>query len=99
MYISGIVLCNPDVYIQKLSVDIFFSYGFIYPEAKCSFFFSSSPMDTTKSYMGVLGEIDVWDGLDDVDLEQSISYNALDNEHMAHECSETFSTNEVWSML
>jgi len=56
-------------------------------------------MDTTKSYMGVLGEIDVWDGLDDVDLEQSISYNALDNEHMAHECSETFSTNEVWSML
>ena len=37
--------------------------------------------------MGVLGEIDVWDGLDDVDLEQSISYNALDNEHRVHECS------------
>ena len=73
-------------------------YGFIYPEAKCSFFFSS-PMDTIESYMGVLGEIDVWDGLDDVDLEQSISYNALDNEHRARECSEEFSTNEVWSML
>jgi len=23
----------------------------------------------------------VWDGLDDVDLEQSITYNVLDNEH------------------
>ena len=54
-------------------------------------------MDTTESYMGVLGEIDVWDGLDDVDMEQSTSYNALDNEHRAHECSEAFSTNEVWS--
>ncbi|XP_068501365.1 protein FAR1-RELATED SEQUENCE 6-like [Phaseolus vulgaris] len=53
-------------------------------------------MDTTESYMGVLGEIDVWDGLDDVDLEQSTSYNALDNEHRAHECSEAFSTNEVF---
>ena len=38
--------------------------------------------------MGVLGEIDMWDGLDDVDLEQSISYNALDNEQRAHECNE-----------
>ncbi|XP_068466601.1 PKS-NRPS hybrid synthetase cheA-like [Phaseolus vulgaris] len=47
-------------------------------------------MDTTESYMGVLGEIDVWDGLDDVDLEQSISYNALDNDHRTHECSEVF---------
>jgi len=56
-------------------------------------------MDTTESNMGVLGEIDVWDGLDDVDMEQSISYNALDNEHKAHECSEAFSTDEVWSML
>ena len=62
-------------------------------------FFFNCRMDTTESYMGVLGEIDVWDGLDDVDLEQSISYNALDNEHRAHECSEAFSTNEVWSML
>ncbi|XP_068504274.1 uncharacterized protein [Phaseolus vulgaris] len=53
-------------------------------------------MDTTESYMRVLGEIDVWDELDDVDLEQSISYNALDNEHRAHECSETFSTDEVF---
>ena len=62
-------------------------------------FFFNCPMDTADSYMGVLGEIDVWDGLDDVDLEQSISYYALDNEHRAHECSEAFSTNEVWSML
>ncbi|XP_068504242.1 uncharacterized protein [Phaseolus vulgaris] len=53
-------------------------------------------MDTTESYMGVLREIDVWDGLDDVDLEQSISYNALDNETRVHECSEAFSTNEVF---
>ena len=68
MYISGIVLCNPDVHIRKLSVDFFLPYGFIYPEANYSFFFSS-PMDTTESYMGVLGEIDVWDGLDDVDQE------------------------------
>jgi len=30
--------------------------------------------------MGISGEINVWDGLDDVDLEQSITYNALDNE-------------------
>ena len=62
------------------------------------FIFFSNRMDTTESCMGVLGEIDVWDGLDDVDLEQSRSYNALDNEHRAHECSEAFSTNEVWSM-
>jgi len=34
-----------------------------------------------------------------VDLEQSISYNTLNNEHRVHECSEAFSTNEVWSML
>jgi len=45
--------------------------------------------------MGIIGEIDVWDVLDDVDMEQSISYNALDNEHRAYECSETFTTNEV----
>jgi len=37
-------------------------------------------MDTTDSYMGISGEINVWNGLDDVDLEQSITYNALDNE-------------------
>ncbi|KAK7373561.1 hypothetical protein VNO80_06976 [Phaseolus coccineus] len=52
-------------------------------------------MDTEDSFMGISGEIDVWDGLDDVDLEQSISYNALDNEHRAHQCSEAFTTNEV----
>ena len=37
----------------------------------------------------------MWDGLDDVDMEHSITYNALDNEHRAHECSEAFATNEV----
>jgi len=52
-------------------------------------------MDTVDSYMGISGEIDVWDGLEDVDLEQPITYNVLDNEHKAHECSEAFSTNEV----
>ncbi|KAK7333675.1 hypothetical protein VNO80_30452 [Phaseolus coccineus] len=52
-------------------------------------------MDIEDSFMGISGEIDVWDGLDDVDLEQSISYNALDNEHRAHQCSEAFTTNEV----
>jgi len=31
------------------------------------------------SYMKISREIDVWDGLDDVDLEHSITYNALDN--------------------
>jgi len=52
-------------------------------------------MDIAYSYMGIVGEIDVWDRLDDVDMEQSISYNALDNEHKTHECSEAFNTNEV----
>jgi len=42
------------------------------------------------SYMGISGEIDLWDGLDDVDMEQSITYNELDNEDMTHKCSETF---------
>jgi len=50
-------------------------------------------MDTTNSYMGISGEIDVWDGIDDVDMEQSITYNTLDNEHRAHKCSEVFTTN------
>jgi len=59
------------------------------------FFFSALPMDTTDSYMGISGEINVCDGLDDVDLEHSITYNMLDNEHRAHECSEAFTTNEV----
>jgi len=36
-----------------------------------------------------------WDGLDYVNLEQLITYNTLDNEHRTHECSETFTTNEV----
>ena len=45
--------------------------------------------------MGISGEIDVWDGLDDVDLEQLITCNALDNEHRAYKCSEAFTTNEV----
>jgi len=49
-------------------------------------------MDTVDSYMGIPGEIDVWDGLDDIDIEQSITYNTLDNEHRVHECSETFTT-------
>jgi len=42
-------------------------------------------MDTTDSYMGISGEIDVWDGLDDVDMKQLITYNTLDNEqgHMS----------------
>ncbi|XP_068483364.1 uncharacterized protein [Phaseolus vulgaris] len=53
-------------------------------------------MDTQDSYMGISGEIDVWDGLDDVDMEQSITYNALDNEDMTHKCSEAFTTNEVF---
>jgi len=79
-------------------VDIFFVMDLFIRKLSAHFFFSN-PMDTTESYMGVLREIDVWEGLDDVDLEQSINYNALDNEHRAHECSETFSTNEVWSML
>ena len=52
-------------------------------------------MDTVDSYMEISGKINVWDGLDDVDLEQSITYNTLDNEHKAHEYSETFTTNEV----
>jgi len=68
-----------DFYIRKLS-DIFFP---------------AFSMDTTDSYMGISREIDVWDGLDDVDLEQSITHNAFDNEHRAHKCSETFTTNEV----
>ena len=68
-----------NLYIQKLTYMLFFS--------KLS-------MDTTDSYMEISGEIDVWDGLD-VDMEQSIRYNVLDNEHMAHECSETFTTNKV----
>jgi len=50
------------------------------------FFFPALPMDTTDLYMRILWEIDVWDGLHDVDLEQSKPYNALDNEHRAHEC-------------
>ena len=45
--------------------------------------------------MGISGEIDVWDGLDDVDMEQSITYNALDNEDMTNKCSETLITNKV----
>ena len=47
-------------------------------------------MDTQDSYMGISREIEVWDGLDDVDIEQSITYNALDNEDMTHKCSEAF---------
>jgi len=39
-------------------------------------------MDTPDSYVAISGEIEVWDGLDDFDLEQSITYNALDNKHM-----------------
>ena len=58
------------------------------------FFFSALPMDTVDSNMGISWEIDVWDGIDDVDLKQSITYNALDNEHRAHECSGAFTTNE-----
>lgn len=53
-------------------------------------------MDLEDSFMGISGEIDVWDELDDVDLEHSISYNTLDNEYKAHQCSETSTTNEVW---
>ncbi|XP_068466754.1 uncharacterized protein [Phaseolus vulgaris] len=53
-------------------------------------------MDTQDSYMGISGEIDLWDGLDDVDMEQSITYNALDNEDMTHKCIEAFTTNEVF---
>jgi len=52
-------------------------------------------MDTQDSYMGISGEIDLWDGLDDVDMERSITYNVLDNEDMTHKCSEAFTTNEV----
>jgi len=37
----------------------------------------------------------VWNGLDNVDLKQLITYNALDNKHRAQECSEAFTTNEV----
>jgi len=47
-------------------------------------------MDTQDSYMRISEEIDLWDGLDDVDMEQSITYNSLDNEDMTHKCSETF---------
>jgi len=36
-------------------------------------------MDFVDSHMGISGEIDVWDGLDDVDLEQSISGNGAKN--------------------
>jgi len=59
------------------------------------FFYATVPMDTVDSYMGISWEIDVWDRLDDVDMEQSIFYNALHNEHRAHERSEMFTTNEV----
>jgi len=52
-------------------------------------------MDTTDSYMGISREIDVCDGLDDVDLEYSITYNTLDNEHRTQECSESCTTNKV----
>jgi len=34
-------------------------------------------MNTHDSYKGISRKIDVWDGLDDVDLEPSITYNTL----------------------
>jgi len=58
-----------------------------------SFLYRTVPMDTIYSYTVISREIDVWDGLDDFDLDQSISYNVLDNERRAHECSEAFTTN------
>jgi len=61
----------------------------------CGFFVVVVTIDTVDSCMGISGEIDVWDGLNDVDMEQSITYNTLDNEYRAHECSEAFTTNEV----
>ena len=44
-------------------------------------------MNTLSSYTRISEEVDVWDGLDDVDLVHSISYNTLDNEYRAHECT------------
>ncbi|KAK7382217.1 hypothetical protein VNO80_00983 [Phaseolus coccineus] len=42
-------------------------------------------MDIVDSYMRISRENDVWNGLDGVDLEQSITYNVLDNEHKMSE--------------
>ncbi|KAK7356516.1 hypothetical protein VNO80_15789 [Phaseolus coccineus] len=71
------------------------SYVTLYPQTSTSILAllrskSAVPMDIVDSYMGILGEIGVWDGLDDVEQDQSISYNALDNERRVHKCSEAF---------
>jgi len=86
------VLCVPYFKMRKDIVKLMDLY---IKKANFMFFFSLLPMDTTDSYMGISRKIDVWDGLEDVDLEQSITYNALDNEHRAHECSEMFTINKV----
>ena len=53
-------------------------------------------MDTNKEfYSGLYDEVDVWEGLDDVDSDESISCKALDNVRMPHECSDPFTTYEV----
>ena len=86
------VLCVPNFKMRK---DIVKLMNLYIRKLTHMFFISALPMDTTDSYMGISGKIDVWDGLDDVDLEQSITYNALDNDRKAHECTETFTTNKV----
>jgi len=69
LHIRNFLIWVTDMDIRKVKV----------PDICFFFLYTVVPMDFVDSHMGISGEIDVWDGLDDVDLEQSISGNGAKN--------------------